>query len=43
MNFDNIVNLSSKSCFFILIAAKYFEIFPKHQGYIFISESFALK
>ena len=28
--------------FFMLLAVKSFEIFPKHNGYDFIAESFAL-
>ena len=36
------VGTSISSCFFMLIDVKSFEIFLKHEGYFFISESFAL-
>ena len=43
---NNIINIIVhafiKCCFFILLTAKSFEIFTKHNGYLFISESFAL-
>ena len=49
---NNIININVhafiKSCFFMLLIAKSFEIFTKHNGYlfqifwIFISEPFAL-
>ena len=36
-----IVHVIFNPVFFILLAVKSFEIFPKHNGYGFISESFA--
>ena len=36
------VDISILSCFFHVKDVKSFEIFPKHKGYLFISESFAL-
>ena len=37
-----IINITSKSCFFILSVDQSFEMFPKHNGPATISESFAL-
>ena len=34
------VDVSIESCFFMLIAVKFFEIFTKHKRYCFIVESF---
>ena len=54
MNIDNItgiiniiinrkfVDIFIYFCFFMLLAVKFFKLFPKHEGYYFISESFAL-
>ena len=54
MNIDNITGINNikinrkfveyplNPLFFMLIAAKYFKIFPKHNGYFFILKSFAL-
>ena len=54
MNIDNITNINNiiinriivhvsiKYCFFKLLTAKSFEVFPKRNGYGFISELFAL-
>ena len=37
-----IVYIYIESCFFMLLAVKYFEIFTKHNEYRFILELFAL-
>ena len=53
MNIDNIaginnilmnitfLGISCCTCFFILLAVKSFEIFPKHNGFDFISDFFS--
>ena len=39
---NKIVEFSIQPSFFHVIGCKSFEIFPKHNGYDFVSESFAL-
>ena len=40
--YTKIIDITSKSIFFILAVDQSFEIFPKHNGLGAISESFAL-
>ena len=37
-----VVDMLFNPAFFMLLGEKFFEIFPKHNGYCFISEFFAL-
>ena len=40
--YTKLIDISIKACFFIFSADQSFEIFPKHNGVVTISESFAL-
>ena len=42
ITYTKIINISSNPCFFILSVDQSLEILPKHNGFVTISEYFAL-